>query len=208
MEKREINTNYDSMISCKEAITKVLEHSPEATVIKIPILDSLKYVIAEDIISKDNIPVNNNSAMDGFAVILRDLIGADKTNPVALKKHDYDIPAGEFNKFIIKEGSCIKIMTGAPIPAGCNCIVKKEDVEIKGDEVLFFREYGFFENIRCKGEDIREGDVVFRKGRRIDPAVIGVLASLGIKDILIYKPPLIGIISVILNNPISDISGS
>ena len=183
------------MISCEEAIREVLENPPELTVVKEPILDSLNYILAEDIISNDDIPANDNSAMDGFAVILKDLTGADKTYPIALKKYDYDIPAGEYTKFVVKKGFCIKIMTGAPVPQGCDCIVKKEDVQIKEDKVLFFKEYKYFENIRHKGEDIKKGEAVFGKGHRIDPAAMGVFASLGIKDVPIYKPPLVGIIS-------------
>jgi len=183
------------MISCEEAIREVLGNSPELTVVKEPILNSLNYILAENIISDDNIPVNDNSAMDGFAVILKDLAGADKNYPIALKKYDYDIPAGEYIKFVVKEGFCIKIMTGAPIPQGCDCVVKKEDAQIKEGKVLFFKEYKYFENIRRKGEDIKKGEAVFGKGNRIDPAAIGVFASLGIKDVPIYKPPLVGIIS-------------
>jgi len=193
-----------NMVSCEEAIREVLENIPEFTIARKPVLDSLHYVLAENIISNDNIPVNDNSAMDGYAIILSDLAGADKTCPVTLKKSNYDIPAGEFTRFEAKKGFCIKIMTGAPVPRGCDCIVKKEDVEAREDKILFFKEHKYFENIRPQGEDIKKGETVFAKGRIIDPAVVGVLASLGIKDISVYNPPIIGIIST--GNELADIN--
>jgi len=183
------------MITYDDALKKVLESCIGLHKANISILDSLNCILAEDIISEDNIPVNDNSAMDGYAVMSADLAGADKASPVALKKYDYDIPAGEPGKFEIKKGGCIKIMTGAPVPAGCDCVVKKEDVLIRENEILFFKEHDIFENIRHKGEDIKEGDTVFKEGRLIDSAVIGVMASLGIKDVLVCKPPVAGIIS-------------
>src|SRR5665647_1137755 len=103
IENRKVVCVMSHMISCEEAIREVLGNSPELTVVKEPILNSLNYILAEDIISNDDIPVNGNSAMDGFAVILKDLTGADKTYPIALKKYDYDIPAGEYTKFALKE---------------------------------------------------------------------------------------------------------
>ena len=193
------------MISCDEAIKEVLGNTEELSMENTPILDSLNYILAEDIISNDNIPVNDNSAMDGFALILKDLAGADKTCPIALKKYDNDIPAGELSKLFIKKGFCIKIMTGAPVPKGCDCIVKKEDVQIIKDKVLFFKEYRHFENIRLTGEDIKKGETIFNKGHRIDPAAIGVFSSLGIKNVLIYKRPLVGVIST--GNELIDING-
>ena len=183
------------MITYKEALEKVLKNSIKSKKVKVHILDSLNFVLAMDIIAKDDIPVNDNSSMDGFAVISGNLKGASKENPISLRLYDYDIFAGQFNKITIENGRCIKIMTGAPIPSGCDCVVKKEDVEIKGDAVFFVKEHSYFENIRRKGEDIKAGRVVFKTGTIISPAAVGVMASLGIKEVLIYKPPIIGIIS-------------
>jgi len=183
------------MITYEEALKKVLESCIVLQKEGIPILESLNCILAQDIISEDNIPVNDNSAMDGYAVMSADLTGAEKASPVALKKYDYDIPAGELGRHEIKKGGCIKIMTGAPVPAGCDCVVKKEDVVIRENEILFFKEHVVFENIRHKGEDIKKGETVFKEGLGIDPALIGVLASLGMKDVLTFKPPVAGIIS-------------
>lgn len=183
------------MITYTEAVKKVLNNSLKQVVKKADILDSLDHIIAEDIFSGDNIPVNDNSAMDGFAVNTKDLKGASKNNPVLLKISDFDIAAGNSNKNTLKDKHCIKIMTGAPIPIGCDCVVKKEDVQVKDNMAFFSQEHKPFENIRLKGEDIKKGDRVFTKGYKVTPAAIGVLASLGINKVSIFKSPLIGVIS-------------
>ncbi len=183
------------MITYKEARDKVLNRPFSQIREKTGILESLNCILAEDIFSSDDIPVNDNSAMDGFAVNTKDLKGADKNNPVMLRIEDFDIAAGNVGKNILKDGYCIKIMTGAPIPEGCDCVVKKEDVSIKDDMAFFSQEHKKLDNIRLRGEDIKKGSRVFSKGDKITPAAVGVLASLGIKQVFVNKSPKIGVIS-------------
>ena len=148
------------MLSVKEAQEKVVNSAVVRKTIKVPIIDSLHMVLAEDIISRDDIPAYDNSAVDGFAVKYIDVIGAEKNYPVKLNLLKEDIPAGKVSGDTIESGMCIQIMTGAPVPKGCDCVIMKEDVLKEGRDVLIFKECKQGENIRFKGEDIKKNDIV------------------------------------------------
>ncbi len=183
------------MISVSDAQHEVLGSIIKVKKKKIPLLDSLGMVLAEDIISYDDIPIYDNSAMDGYAVRAGDVIGADYNYPVRLKLAEEDIPAGKVPSARLEPGCCMSIMTGAPIPEGCSGVVMKEHAEIENGSVLIFRECSEGENIRYRGEDIKSGDTVLKRGRRIYPADIGVMASIRIAEVLVVCPPTVGIIS-------------
>ncbi|MBM3712331.1 MAG: molybdopterin molybdotransferase MoeA, partial [Actinobacteria bacterium] len=183
------------MLSVKEALEKILNCKITQKIKKVPILESLGLVTAEDIVSGDNIPAYNNSAMDGYAVKSIDIVGADRNYPIKLKLLKEDLPAGSVPELKIESGYCMQIMTGAPIPDGCDCVVMKEDVLKEGRDVLVFKECKSGENIRLKGEDIKKGNIVLQKNRKIYPGDVGVMASIGKSEILVYSPPLIGILT-------------
>ena len=193
------------MISVDEAQYKILSSMIKVKKKEIPIISSLGLVLAEDIISGDNIPVNDNSAMDGFAVKAEDTFGAGKISPKKLKLLEEDIPAGYVPLAGLKSGYCMSIMTGAPTPGGCDCVVMKEDTKKEGDCVLVYKECRAGENIRYKAEDIKEGSIVLKKGKEIYPADIGVMASIGISRVSVYAPPLIGIITT--GSELVDVKG-
>jgi molybdopterin molybdotransferase len=182
------------MISVKEAQEKVLNSKVQEKIKKVLILDSLSLVLAEDIISNDDIPAYDNSAMDGFAVRSVDIIGADKNYPVKLKLLGEDIPAGSVPSAKLELGYCIPIMTGAPIPQGCDCVVMKEDVLKEGSEILIYKECKAGVNIRYKGEDIKKGDKILVKGKKIFPGDIGVMASIGRSEVCVKYPPTVGVL--------------
>jgi molybdopterin molybdotransferase len=182
------------MLSVKEAQEKVINSAVVKTTVKVPILESLHMVLAEDIISRDDIPAYDNSAVDGFAVKSIDVIGAEKNYPVKLKLFKDDIPAGKVPGDTIESGMCMQIMTGAPVPKGCDCVVMKEDVLKEGRDVLIFKECKQGENIRFKGEDIKKDDVVLKTGKKIFPADIGIMASTGTGRVSVFKPPVVSIL--------------
>ncbi len=183
------------LLSVKEAQKKVLSARFSPRLSKLTILDSLGLVLAEDITSKDNIPNYDNSAMDGYAVKAADIKGAARSSPVRLRIYKGDIAAGDTSKTELEPGFCIPIMTGAAVPRGCDCVVMKEDTEAEGSNLLVYRECSKGENIRLGGEDIRKGELVLSKLKKLYPADIGILASLGIGEVTVYAPPRVGIIS-------------
>ena len=183
------------MISVEEAQRIVLNAGLKPGVKKLPILESLGLTLAEDIISSEDIPIYDNSAMDGYAVRAIDIKGAEKSYPIRLVLTGEDIPAGRIPKSTVNPGFCMPIMTGAPLPEGADSVVKKEDTQRDAGSVMVFREIEKGENVRYRGEDIKKGSTVFRKGDRINPGTIGVLASLGNSEIMVYRPPIIGVLA-------------
>lgn len=183
------------MISYNEALQKVLSFDPKQESVEVHIIESLGKILAQDVNSQDDIPAFNNSAMDGYAVRAVDIIGADKNYPVRLELLKDVLPAGKILDLKLAPGSAVQIMTGALLPDGCDCVVPKEDCLKEGSSVLIFKEYKSGDNIRLKGEDIKAGQTVLKRGKKIYPADIGVMASLGIENVFIYRPPVVGIIA-------------
>ena len=183
------------MISVDEARKLVLDSKFKCKIGKLPILDCLGRVLVEDIPASEDIPIYDNSAMDGYAVIANDVKGSDANYPVRLIVSGGSIPAGKTSKIKIDPGFCIPIMTGGAMPNGADSVVMKENVQRDGKSVLIFREVKKGENVRYKGEDIKKGEVILRKSDIINSAVVGMLASLGESKVKVFKPPVVGVIA-------------
>ena len=160
----------------------------------VSIKDSLKRVLYGDVKSKINNPPFNKSVFDGYAFKSEDSKGTSKENPIELKIVD-EIFAGDFSEIEIKSGEAIRIMTGAPIPVGADCVLKQEETERHGDLVKIFKEMKANENISFMGEDIQIGETLIKKGKRLDYADLGIMASSGISEVTVYKKPRVSIIS-------------
>ncbi len=160
----------------------------------VSIKDSLKRVLYGDVKSKINNPPFNKSVFDGYAFRSEDSKGTSKENPIELKIVD-EIFAGMWPEIEIKSGEAIRIMTGAPIPMGADCVLKQEETERHGDLVKIFKEMKENQNISFMGEDIKIGETLIKKGKRLDYADLGIMASSGISEVLVYKKPKVSIIS-------------
>ncbi|EOT2912830.1 gephyrin-like molybdotransferase Glp [Clostridium perfringens] len=160
----------------------------------VSIKDSLKRVLYGDVKSKINNPPFNKSVFDGYAFKSEDSKGTSKENPIDLKIVD-EIFAGMWPEIEIKSGEAIRIMTGAPIPVGADCVLKQEETERHGDLVKIFKEMKANENISFMGEDIKIGETLIKKGKRLDYADLGIMASSGISEVIVYKKPKVSIIS-------------
>lgn len=152
-------------------------------------LDSaLGRVLAEDVISDMDMPPFDKSTMDGYACRSEDIL-----NELSLIE---TIPAGYVPEKSIGKNECAKIMTGAMVPAGANCVIKIEDTEnISGNTIRFTGETLSVNNICCRAEDVKAGDVVLSKGEIIRSQHIAVLASAGCTNPLVARRPKIGIIA-------------
>ena len=182
------------MIAFEEARKKILRRTKVLPTLKKQILDSLDYVLAEDIRSGINIPPFDNSAMDGFAVRFADAREARRRHPVSLKIID-DIAAGKTSRKQVRRGEAIRIMTGAPLPRGADSVVMVENTVVDGDRVKVYVAVTKEENVRLAGEDIRKRERALRKGTLIRPQEMGILASLGKKEIRVIRRPKVAIIS-------------
>lgn len=155
----------------------------------LPLLSCFGRVTAGDIVSPLNVPGFDNSAMDGYAVRLADLEGGQPL-PVAGKAFAGQPFTGEW-----PAGSCIRIMTGAPVPAGCDAVVMQEETEQSDEGVRFTASVRAGQNIRRLGEDIAQGATVFAAGQRLTAAELPVLASLGIAEVKVVRKVRVAVFS-------------
>ena len=181
------------MISVEEALKLILDTAPLLGMEKVDIITALGRVIGEDIFSPSDIPPFDNSAMDGYAVRSEDTKGASKNHPVLLTVTE-DLPAGYVAKGRIKKGEAIRIMTGAPLPAGADSVIMVEETAASGGDVKIFQEAEQAQHIRKAGEDVRKGELVIPMGTVLRPAAIGMLASLRRSFVSVYQKPVVSIL--------------
>lgn len=181
-------------VTIEQALKYVYENTEKKSLKILPIESALGMVLAEDIIASHNLPPYDNSAMDGYAVKLS---GAGKLVNVT-----HTIFAGDDSKEVLECGFGIKIMTGAKIPNGCECIVPIEDVTLnnscesaQGADVNIILPDNLEKNrhIRYCGEDIKSGDHLLSDGEKLHAHHITLLASQGISHVKVYKKPKIAI---------------
>ncbi len=155
---------------------------------------ALDRVLAEDIIAEEDVPPFNRAAMDGYAVRAEDTYGASKHSPIVLKVIG-DIPAGEAVSLEVRAGETVRIHTGAALPKGADAVVEVENAEESGGMVRIYEQVPPFRNVSRKGEDIKEGEVLLKKGRLIGPFELGLLAILNKKEVFVRKKPVVCMIS-------------
>lgn len=187
------------MISVDEAKERILRHFHPLEQERVPILEALDRVLAEDIYSDIDIPPFANSAMDGYALRSLDTAGASRKSPVTLKVVA-DLAAGYTTEVEVAPGMAIRIMTGAPLPEGADAVVRFEDTSEGlrgswGPTVEVYKEVSPRENVRPAGEDIRRGELVLAKGTVLRPQEIGVLASLGRPEVEVIRRPRVAILA-------------
>jgi molybdopterin molybdotransferase len=158
-----------------------------------PLDDALHGVLAEDVLSRLDIPAWTNSAMDGYAARGEDVRGAAETSPVRLRVIEH-IPAGHFPTRGIGRGECARIFTGAPLPEGADSVIRQEDTDQGADTVTILKDRDVGVNTRQVGEDIRKGSTVLTAGTELGPAQLGVLASLAVAHPLVYRRPRVAIL--------------
>jgi molybdopterin molybdotransferase len=161
--------------------------TPLAATERLPLLAALDRVLAEDIISPINVPAYDNSAMDGYALRGADL-PAEGAAPVILKSIGIAY-AGRPFAHAPQPGECIRIMTGAAIPSGCDSVIPQElTAAIDGDQVTIAP--GAIRtgaNLRRAGEDLKAGGTAIAQGKIIRPADLGLVASLGIAEVTVRR---------------------
>ncbi|MBI3948392.1 MAG: molybdopterin molybdotransferase MoeA, partial [Armatimonadetes bacterium] len=133
-------------------------------------------------------------AMDGYAVVSADTVGASARSPVRLRVVG-DLPAGRVPAGAVRPGTAVRIMTGAPVPDGADAVVMVEDTTTAADEVSIRREARPGENVRDAGEDIRAGDLLLTPGTYLRPAHVGICAVAGRPDVLVYGVPTVAVVS-------------
>ena len=167
-----------AVIDISEARSYVLARCLPAAPIAIPCRESTGLVLAAPVVAAEDVPPFANSAVDGYAVVAESVATATEATPVELPVVA-EVAAGAFTDHVLQPGEAIRIMTGAPVPAGADAIVMVEDTERldDGKRVAIRRTVPAGTAVRPRGDDIREGSTLYTAGTVVSPAVAGVLAS-------------------------------
>ncbi len=182
------------LMPLEEALVIVLENVKPLDTEKVFIKDSLGRFLAQDVPSDTDKPLLDSSAMDGFALRHEDIEGASEESPAELKivgEHS----AGVQEPLRVEKGTAVKIFTGAPIPEGADTVVPVEFTQEKDGKVYILKEFKKGANIRLRGEDVREGEPVLRKGQEVRGYEVGMLAFVNRTVVEVYRKPRVVILS-------------
>jgi len=196
------------MVDLAEIVQQIKSHLPPLKVERVSLPEALGRIVAEDLFAPEDVPSYPRSAMDGYAVRAEDIATASRDNPVILTVVD-QIPAGSAPKRPLRKGEAAAIATGAPLPEGADTVVRVEDtkpVNFQPSSVsssVASRQSvasGYYsvailvatpkgKNVSPVGEDVRKGELIARKGQKVTPALIGLLATCGFFELPVFARP-------------------
>ena len=176
------------MVSVEEAQRTILEYITPLETEKVALFQGLNRVTSEDHIAPWDIPAADNSAMDGYAFSYGALRG-DRLRVTGF------LPAGEIRTIPVPHGEAVKIMTGAPLPPGCDTVIPVEDVDAEGEWIRLTSPCKTGDHVRERGEDIRYGSVVIPAGALIRPQEIGMLSAMGTVSLAVYRRTRVAILA-------------
>lgn len=175
------------MISFEDAVSQVHRAAWRLPGEPVSLHDALNRILAESIHADLDLPPFNKSSMDGYACR-----AGDAHLPLRVIEH---VPAGAVPRHPISPGTCAKVMTGAPVPEGADCVLIVEEVEERGDGLVQFTGPEPRSNIVPRGDDIRAGDRVLEAGTRLRPQHLPVLASAGRSEARVTRQPRVAVIA-------------
>jgi molybdopterin molybdotransferase len=181
-------------LTAREAALRIVASARRQPTLRVPLDDALGHVLAADVRSPLDIPAHTNSAMDGYACRGADVRGATAEHPVRLRVIE-QIPAGHFPTRTVGPGECVRIFTGAPLPAGADSVIRQEDTDLGTEVVSVFKERDAGANFRRAGEDLTRGALALAAGTPLGPAELGVLASLAESAPMVVRRPRVGILA-------------
>ncbi|MGI8696564.1 MAG: molybdotransferase-like divisome protein Glp [Mycobacteriales bacterium] len=182
------------MRSVDEHLAQILGRIRTPDPIELPLLDAQGLLCAEEVTARAPLPGFDNSAMDGYAVLASDAVDAGDDGPAMLPVVG-DVQAGSRSPQGILRGQAVRIMTGAPMPAGADAVVPVEWTDGGLARVLIRRPVRPGQNVRRAGEDMRAGEVAVSAGTPIGPAQVGLLAAVGRERVLVRPRPRVVVVS-------------
>lgn len=169
------------MKTLEQALTLLIQAPKRPVKQQLELNEALHYILAQPIYAPYDVPPFDKAAMDGYACRMSDLPGS-----LILKE---SIPAGKHSNIRLKTGECARIMTGAPVPDGADCVVEQEIVKTLNSNYIQINTRPKKNNIVRQGEDLQAGSLVFDVGQKISPATLGMLAMLNQSTIETYAMP-------------------
>jgi len=182
------------LVSVDDYREEILASLESLDPINLPLADSHGCVLAEDVVAQWPLPSFDNSSMDGYAVMASDVSSATEASPVTLTVID-DVPAGYRADIALRPGCAVRIMTGAPIPSGTDCIVPVEVTDAGTNTVEIREQVALGTYIRRAGEDVIVGDVVVRAGTLLSSRQLAVIAAVGKGHVVVYPRPRVAVLS-------------
>jgi molybdopterin molybdotransferase len=183
-----------SLLPVAEHVERILSAIDPLPIYPQRLLDALGIPVAEDVIAPIPLPAFDNSAMDGYAVVFRDVADAREDAPIHLPVVG-EIGAGQAGLLAMSPGTAVKIMTGAPIPQGCTAVVPYEWTDRGVAQVKVFRSPNEGQHIRPAAEDVQVGDVLISEGTVLGPRHVGLAAAVGLTHVKARPRPRVVVMS-------------
>jgi molybdopterin molybdotransferase len=184
----------DQLVSVEEHRDRILAAIEPLPAFDQPLMEAFGLTAAEDVRSAVALPGFDNSAMDGYAVVHSDVASASDDNPVHLPVVG-EIGAGQASLLAMSPGTAVKIMTGAPVPAGADSVVPYEWTDRGVAQVVISQAPPKGQHVRPRGEDVAEGDLLIEEGTVLGPRQIGLLAAVGRPSVRSRPRPRVVVIS-------------
>jgi molybdopterin molybdotransferase len=189
------STHDNTMISLEQALEQLLKSvRPVEGVETIGIDSAVGRFVAEDVSALSALPPFDNSAMDGYAVRSADVKDATTEKPARLRQVG-KVPAGQFFSGSVGKGECVRIFTGSPLPEGADAIVMQEDTRADADVVEILDAVKPWENIRFRGEDVKQGARIAAAGARVTPQLAALLSACGVGQLKVRRKLRIAIVA-------------
>jgi len=184
----------EAVTSVDDHLARILAAIEPLPVLQQPLMEALGLAVAEDVVAEVNLPSFDNSAMDGYAVRVADVVTASADAPVHLPVVG-EIGAGQADLRELAPGAAAKIMTGAPVPAGADAVVPYEWTDRGVAQVVISKAPERGQHVRSAGEDVAEGDLLIEEGTLLGPRQLGLLASVGRASVVVRPRPRVVILS-------------
>ncbi|WP_291965519.1 molybdopterin molybdotransferase MoeA [Maribacter sp.] len=172
------------MITFNEAYQKVLDHPLNLGTETVPLINSLKRILAEDIFADRDFPPFDRATKDGIAIQFSDIVNSGHSLGI-----EGVAAAGSVQKVLSDNHNCIEVMTGAVVPENCDTVVMYEHITIDGGKVTINEKVTKGQNIHYQGSDEKAGALLLSKGKKISPAEIGVMATVGKATVMVKGNP-------------------
>ena len=190
------------LLSVAEARERILSYLQPVRTETLPLVECANRVLTQDIAAATDLPLFDNSSMDGFAVRADDVVNAAAASPRSLRVVA-DIPAGSHPTISLGPGEAARIMTGAPLPKGADSVIPVEETNFHDrdagtappHEVQIRKPTKPGANVRARGIDLRSGQIVLHRGRILKPQDLGLLATLGVARVIVFQKPRIALFS-------------
>ncbi len=178
----------------REALSLLLNDLDEIPEVEeVPLDEAAGRVLAEDVVSPVDSPPFDRAAVDGYAVRAEDTFPAREYRPVELRVID-EVPTGSESGKVVEPGTAVKLLTGVKMPDGANAVLMQEMAEREGGIIRVLRPVAPGQNVAMKGEDVRKGQTILRKGQILRPQDLAILKSIGFTSVMVKRKPRVGII--------------